>query len=151
MESEHKRLRELTPEEIHNILQRGFQAHLGCHSHGETYVCPISYAYEDGYLFSHSLMGKKINMMRANPKVCLQVEEVHSLFNWESVIAWGQFEELKDGLEAETVLRLLKMKIAKLGGTQKVSDLAFQLDAILSEAVIYRIRIEKVTGRAEGR
>lgn len=151
MDTEHKHLKELAPEEIEQILRRGSHAHLGCHHWSETYVCPITYAYEDGYIYSHSLMGKKIKMMRANPNVCVQVEEVDSLFNWKSVIVRGRFEELTGGIEAETGLRLLKKKIASLESARKVSELEVQIDAILSQAKIYRIKIEKMTGRAEER
>lgn len=149
METEHKSLRVLEPEEIAELLRRGSHAHLGCHSRGETYVCPITYVYEDGYIFSHSLQGKKIEMMRKDPNVCLQVEEVNSLFNWKSAIVWGRFEELKGGLKMEMGLRMLKMKIAKLAVGHKLSDLEVQLDAILSNAIVFQIKVERVTGRAE--
>ena len=33
-------------------------------------------------------------MMRANPFVCFEVEDIDDLANWHSVIAWGVFEEL---------------------------------------------------------
>jgi nitroimidazol reductase NimA-like FMN-containing flavoprotein (pyridoxamine 5'-phosphate oxidase superfamily) len=115
------------------------------------YVVPITYVYEDGHIFSHSLDGKKIEMMRSNPKVCVQVEEVYSLFNWRSVIIHGRFEELKNGLEAEQGLRLLKYKIAGLANSKKISFLEVEFDAILSQAKIFRIKIEKVTGRSENR
>ena len=153
MNTEHKNLKELTPDEMTKVLQRNSHAHLGCHHLGETYVCPITYVYEGNCIYSHSLLGKKIKMMRANPKVCVQVEEVNSLFSWKSVIVWGRFEELTGDIEAEVGLRLLKQKIAHLAeveASRKVSDLEVQLDAILSHAKIYRIEIEKMTGRGEG-
>lgn len=152
METEHKHLRELSTGEMEDILRNGYHAHLGCHTWVEgTYVCPVTYVFEEGYVFSHSLMGKKIEMMRANPNVCLQVEEVKSIFNWKSVIIYGRFEELTGGFEAEVGLRLLKKKIAQLEATHKVSELQVQIEAILSRAKIFRIKIVKMTGRAEER
>lgn len=150
MESEHKRLRELSPIEINTLLEKESYAHLGCYAHGELYVTPITYVYQDGFIYSHSLMGKKIEMMRANPKVCVQVEEVHSIFNWRSVIIHGHFEELRDGIEPVQALRLLKLKIAELEHARGATPMEIELDAILSPAKIYRIRIDKMTGRAEG-
>lgn len=38
--------------------------------------------------------GQKLHMMRANPFVCFEVEDIDDLANWHSVIAWGVFEEL---------------------------------------------------------
>jgi nitroimidazol reductase NimA-like FMN-containing flavoprotein (pyridoxamine 5'-phosphate oxidase superfamily) len=149
MNTEHSELRELSPSEIEEILRRCSHAHLGCSRRGEIYVVPLTYVYEDGIIYSHSLPGKKLEMMRANPDVCLQVEEIKSLFDWVSVIIWGRFQELKDGTEAERGLRLLKMKICEILHRKDVTPLEVELDAILSEAKIYRINIDRISGRAE--
>jgi nitroimidazol reductase NimA-like FMN-containing flavoprotein (pyridoxamine 5'-phosphate oxidase superfamily) len=149
METEHRNLKELTPQEVTNLLRRGSHAHLGCYRRGEVYVVPVTYVYEGDFLYSHSPAGKKIEMMRSNKKVCLQVEDVRSLFEWQSVIVWGKYQELKGGMEAEMGLRLLKERIAQLERDRGLTPLEIQISAILSKAVIYRIKIEKVTGRAE--
>lgn len=152
METEHNRLRTLSREEIDKILFSGFHAHLGCYHADEVYVLPITYIYDRGCIYSHTLSGKKLKMMRANPKVCVQVEDVTSLFNWRSVIAWGHFEELKrEGEEAEQAIRLLKYKIAELNPYKNASSLEVEFEAQLSEAKVFRIKIDKVTGREEKR
>jgi nitroimidazol reductase NimA-like FMN-containing flavoprotein (pyridoxamine 5'-phosphate oxidase superfamily) len=57
-------------------------------------------------------------------------------------IIWGRFQELKNGTEAERGLRLLKMKICEILQRRDVTPLEVELEAILSEAKIYRINIE---------
>ena len=37
---------------------------------------PIYFAYHDGYLYSFSTVGRKIEWMRGNPLVCLETDEV---------------------------------------------------------------------------
>lgn len=133
--------------EMISILERGGLAHLGCYHGGEVYIIPITYVFADGYIYSHSQPGKKIEMMRNNPKVCVQIEEVKDLFDWKSIIAWGAFEELKD-LEAAKGMRLLIQSITR---SQKVHLPSLEVDftALLEKAIIFRIKVEKMTGRYE--
>ena len=101
----------LTPAESINLLEKGRFAHLACHNGNDIYLVPISYACEGGYIYSHSKPGKKIEMMRKNSHICIQTEEIKNFSNWKSVIALGQFEELK-GDEAASGMRLLIKKLS---------------------------------------
>jgi hypothetical protein len=47
-------------------------ARLACAKGLQPYITPIHYAYHDGYFYSFSTVGQKINWMRANPLVCLE-------------------------------------------------------------------------------
>jgi hypothetical protein len=42
---------------------------------------PIYFAYEPDHLNSFAAVGKKIEWMRANPKVCVELDEVISHFH----------------------------------------------------------------------
>ena len=59
---------------------------IGCYADNEIYVVPITYAYQDGFIYAHSKEGKKVQMMRQNPKVCFQVDAMENMTNWRSVI-----------------------------------------------------------------
>lgn len=99
----------LSDSEIEAVLASATYAHLGCHAKGKTYVVPINFAYDGkriiGYtgegqnddrtqIIGYTSEGQKMAMMRENPEVCVQIEEVKSLAEWKSVIVWGRFEEL---------------------------------------------------------
>ena len=43
--------------------------------------------------------GMKVKMMRENPKVCFQIENLESFGEWQSVTCWGEFEELTDTIK----------------------------------------------------
>ena len=62
-------LGELTGIQIDEVLRSNFIGHLGCHDYEETYVVPITYVYNGDSIICHSAPGKKIDMMRSNPKV----------------------------------------------------------------------------------
>ena len=65
-----------------------------CHYNDLTYVVPISYTYNGGCIYCITYEGMKLDIMRKNPKVCLEIDELIDMANWKSVICWGEFEEL---------------------------------------------------------
>lgn len=85
---------ELTPSQIEALLHDQWVARLGCHASRLTYVVPISYAYDGEAIYGHSTAGLKLEMLRANPQVCVEVDKVENIGTWQSVIAFGRFEEL---------------------------------------------------------
>ena len=66
---------EMSGAEIDDFLHEQVVARIGCHVAGRTYVVPIIYAWEGGCAYVYSIEGQKINMMRENPHVCLEVDE----------------------------------------------------------------------------
>ena len=59
-----------------------------------TLRCTVYFAYEPDHIYGFTTVGRKIEWMRANPKVCVEVDEVISHFQWMSVIVTGRYQEL---------------------------------------------------------
>ncbi len=145
--------RELNQEQISKVLHAGEIGRIGCHAEGRTYVIPVSYAYDGKSIYAQSIPGMKLHMMRLNPEVCFEVDLIKNASNWQSVIAWGTFEELK-GKEATDAFRLLMQKMTiRIASGQSMhmmartdSDTITTTGEILS---IYRIRLTEKTGRFE--
>jgi len=72
----------LTSEQCHDVLSRAHLARLACSRADQPYVVPVSFAYDSDSqcLFSFSAVGKKIEWMRENPKVCLEIDDVEDQF-----------------------------------------------------------------------
>ena len=89
-------VRELDRDEIEEFLLSQRIARLGCHAGGETYVVPVIYAYGDGALVTVTQEGRKVAMLRENPRVCVEVDEYDTdgRGSWRSVIGYGNAEEL---------------------------------------------------------
>jgi nitroimidazol reductase NimA-like FMN-containing flavoprotein (pyridoxamine 5'-phosphate oxidase superfamily) len=140
----------LSASEVESLLKTQFTARLGCHAEGQTYVVPISYAYDGASLVSHSVEGRKLRMMRLNPEVCVEIDDVENLGNWRSVIAWGRFEELggDDALSAATHLIARFSPLLTSKASQPTHGFP-DLSAIISRAIFYRIRLYSKTGRFE--
>ncbi len=54
------------------------------------YIVPINFGYKDGALFLHSAPeGRKIDLIKNNPKVCFEVDELISLKKAKLACEWG--------------------------------------------------------------
>jgi nitroimidazol reductase NimA-like FMN-containing flavoprotein (pyridoxamine 5'-phosphate oxidase superfamily) len=104
-------LGKLSELQIERFLQSQIVGRIGCHANGETYVVPISYAYDGTYIYARTYEGKKLDMMREEPRICFEVDTLRDLSEWKSVIGWGEFEELKDPDERKT-------RVTNINGSQ---------------------------------
>ena len=144
---------QLTKEQIDTLLVSCVVGHLGCCADNAPYVVPIAYAYDGNNIYSHAREGTKIDLMRKNPQVCLEVDQIDDLSNWRSVIIWGTFEELQ-GEEAETAMQWLKNRLYPIKASfysQALLELTAKERGQTKETkeVLYRIRITQKTGRFE--
>ncbi len=92
-------IQELTRQECLGLLSRTRLGRLACAEGSQPYVVPVYFVYEKNSLYSFSTVGQKIEWMRANPLVCVEVDEVVSLQQWVSVVVFGRYEELLDAPE----------------------------------------------------
>ncbi|MEP7111245.1 MAG: pyridoxamine 5'-phosphate oxidase family protein, partial [Ferruginibacter sp.] len=95
----------LTEQQIEEILKENVSGHLGCNDGFNSYIYPINYLYDGKYVTCHSQTGFKIQVMRQNTRVCLQVEEVKNHKNWKSAMLHGEYQELDDGQERHDAMK----------------------------------------------
>ncbi len=87
-------IQEMTPTECFELLQQTGVGRLGCARSGQPYVVPIYFAADKDHIYGFTTLGKKIEWMRANPLVCVEVDEIISPAKWRSVIVFGRYHEL---------------------------------------------------------
>ena len=87
---------ELSGDECVDLLIRVNFGRLACAKTDQPYITPISFAYKNRKIHCASTVGQKIEWMRTNPLVCLQVDEVTSPHIWVSVVVFGRYHELPD-------------------------------------------------------
>ena len=92
-------------------------------------------------------------MMRDNPSVCFEVDIMHNMGNWESVIAWGEFEELTDEAARQDALQLLynrTLPVITSATARLAPEWPFSpLDIGNIKGVVFRICLDSKTGRFE--
>jgi nitroimidazol reductase NimA-like FMN-containing flavoprotein (pyridoxamine 5'-phosphate oxidase superfamily) len=147
----------LNDEKLEELLQTKLLGRIGCHADGITYVVPVHYVYESPFIYAHSSDGLKISLMRKNPEVCFEVDDIRDFFNWQSVICWGTFEEIKDMDEQQRVMQKLIDRIEPfLSGKEDahpshgIADLASEIGTT-KDLVLYRLKLHQKTGKFEHR
>jgi nitroimidazol reductase NimA-like FMN-containing flavoprotein (pyridoxamine 5'-phosphate oxidase superfamily) len=88
-------IQEMTEAECATILARTRLGRLACAHQNQPYIVPIYFAYEQPYLYAFTTPGQKIEWMRYNPLVCVEVDEVEDNEHWTSVVISGRYEELQ--------------------------------------------------------
>ena len=147
-------LGQLNEVEIEKLLEEKFIGRIGCCLNGLTYIVPISYAYVNGCIYARTFEGMKLDIMRKNPTICFQVDDIPDMSNWKSVIAWGEFEELTEKSERNKALQILmerKLPLLSSTMTKFAKDWPFITEEGFDEipGVAFRILLTEKTGRFE--
>ena len=143
-------VKDMTRQECLDVLSASRLGRLACVRDNQPYLVPIYCVFADNNLYSFSMMGQKIEWMRTNPHVCVQIDQFTQTREWRSVVAYGRYEELADSpqwqrerLHAWSLLQT-QANWWEPGGL-KPDLAAFGRGA--SPYLFYRIRIERLTGR----
>ena len=98
-------IKNLKAKESIHLLRDNYIGRLAFISQGNPYIVPITYYYDEtsNSILGYSAEGHKMNAMRKNRSVSLEVDEIISVNNWQSILAHGVFEELQ-GSEAKFLL-----------------------------------------------
>jgi len=141
-------LGELSKGALLEFLEQQVIGRLGCHADGETYIVPINYVYRNNAIYGHSGNGKKIEMMRANPKVCFQVDEIFDTFRWKSAILWGNYKELT-GEERQQAMQGIIHRIMPLTDRPSEDPSHGISKAKHENIIVYKIELTAVSGKFE--
>jgi uncharacterized protein len=141
-------IHEMTFDQCYRALQKANVGRLACSRDGQPYAVPITFAFDGNYLYGFTTLGQKIEWMRANPLVCLEVDEIISESQWMSLVVFGRYEELPDEpkyenarISAHALLEKRRMWWEPAYISQAHRDQTHSLIPIF-----YRIHINKITG-----
>ena len=133
-------IRELPAKQIEALLRTAIVGRIACCGHGAAgdgrpYLVPLAYGYDGDAVYAHSGPGRKLDFMRAEPRVTFEVDQAVAPDRWRSVIAEGTFEEIDDPRQRDTALKVIY-------GTEGIPDLG-------SQTIVFRIRLTSRSGRYE--
>jgi uncharacterized protein len=133
----------LTSKEAVEVLTQETLGRLGCIAEGEPYVVPVHYFFDGENIYIHSLPGKKITALRAQPRACLQVDDIQDSYHWRSVIAYGKYEEIGDERLRELALAELFRRLPHLTPVES------KMTKGVNQTIVFRIRVDQLTGVGE--
>jgi len=131
----------LPGDQIEELLQNAIVGRIACRGDdgiggGRPYLVPLAYGYDGESVFAHSGPGRKLELMRVEPRVTFEVDEATAPDRWRSVIAEGIFEEIDDPDQRLHALRALYPPPAPI-------------PSLGPNTVVFRIRITSRSGRYE--
>jgi nitroimidazol reductase NimA-like FMN-containing flavoprotein (pyridoxamine 5'-phosphate oxidase superfamily) len=130
-------IRHLDPERIEDLLSSSIVGRIACNAAGERpYLVPLAYAYDGESIYAVSGPGRKIDLMRADPRISFEVDRVETSDTWQSVVAEGDYEEVRDADE-------IQMAIALLEGATGVPVV------MGDHSIVVRLRLTAKSGRYE--
>lgn len=141
-------IREMTEFECRRALQQATVGRLACARDNQPYVVPIYFAFDGQQIFAFTTVGQKIEWMRTNPRVCLEIDERTTHDQWTSVIVFGRYEELPDlpkyeaaRIKAHELLQkhVMWWEPAYVGAAHREIPHS-------EEPIFYRIKIDRMTG-----
>lgn len=146
-------LGQLNDTQIQNILSSQAVGRLACTDGNQPYIVPVTYNYDGNYIYGQTNEGMKLQILRKNPNVCFEVDWMMDMRNWQSVIVYGKFEELEDEAANEARENLFE-SVYSLSTSSTIHAHEHAVTAQLDDSnrvkfVMYRIKIETVTGRFE--
>ena len=136
--------RELTRSEIETVLHRNHVGRVAFSFHDRVDIEPIHYVFENGWLYGRTSSGTKLATIEHHRWVAFEVDEVHGIFDWRSVVVKGALYLI----DADTPEH---RDFAFTRGVQLLRELVPETftadDPTPFRRLIFRIHLDEVTGR----
>ncbi len=143
-----------TSRDMELLLERMPVGRLAVTTKDGPYVVPVNYLFFEGSIYLHSgQAGRKMEALRADPRVCFLVDEVGPQVTWaqgcgisqiyESVICFGKADFVQEPLEKRRILETMVRKFVPL-------DHPFPglKDQNIANTAVIKIVIESMSGKA---
>ena len=145
----------LDEHQMNNLLSSQVIGRLACSTDNQPYLVPLTYTFDGSYIYGQTKEGMKLDVLRKNPNVCFEVDQMTDMANWQSVIVLGVFEELA-GEDAEEARHVLYNRVFPTKTSSTVHTHEHYVESEISDAerikpIVYRIKISEKSGRFKKR
>lgn len=143
-------IKELTDTECLQMLIEKRFGRISCSREDQPYTVPLHFAFDGAdYLYVFATFGQKIDWMRANPLVCVEVDDIKNQFEWVSLVIFGSYEELPDLSEFEDERATAYKLLSRQAMWWQPGYVTGSHNSLLQDnkPIFFRIFINKITGR----
>lgn len=141
--------------EVENALRSAVVCTLSMALGNEPYAAPVSYGYADGRLYFHgSSSGRKLQTLRANPRVCFSVVLSSTLktadlpckwsFSYRSLVGFGSVSEVIDLEEKRIALDVLMRQHSRFLGQEELASYEYSPSS-LEHTTVLCLTIDEVS------
>jgi hypothetical protein len=142
-------IREMTDQECYTMLAGTSIARLACAVHNQPYIVPLHVDFRGGVLYGYATLGQKIEWMRQNPLVCLEMDAFSGQEQWASVVVFGNYEELPNTPEHAGSRAIAHELFQRRPGWWEPASVRVGEHDVRAP-IVFRIHIARVSGRCAG-
>jgi hypothetical protein len=143
-----------SPREMELLLERMPVGRMAVNTTDGPYAVAVNYLFLEGNIYFHSAHeGRKIEALRADPRICFLVDDVGPLVLfekgcgisqiYESVVCFGKVEFVEDPIEKRRVLECMLRKF--MTSERQIPPIA---DKDIHRTALAKIVIESMSGKA---
>jgi len=140
--------------ELISIIEKAEICRLAMIDEDQPYLVPMNFGYKDNVFYFHSAReGKKIDLLRKNPRVCLEIESDTSLIKSEtpcdwsmkyrSIIARGSVEFIDDPAEKKEAFHTIMHQYSP-GKEYSYTP------AMMKAVTLFRLPVREMRGKQSG-
>jgi hypothetical protein len=124
------------------LLARHRVGRLAYSLHDRVDIEPVHYVYDDAWLFGRTSVGTKLAALAHHPWCAFEIDEVHGLFDWTSVVVKGSFHLLDPESGSPDTYRRARSVLSRL-----VPEIFTADDPLPHRAILFGIYAQEITGR----
>jgi len=145
------------PKRVNDVIKNCQVCYMGMvDQEGKPYVLPFNFGYEEGTIYLHSAgSGKKIDILREHPSVCIAFSTDHQLkftnedvacsysMRFRSVLAYGEVVFVDDPEEKQRILNVIMRQYTGR------DDFGYNMPAVV-DVCVYKVDVKEFTGKESG-
>ena len=142
------------PEAVESIVKKAKVCRIAFSRDDLPYIVPMIFGYKDSVVYLHSAPeGMKIDMLKANPRVCFEVDVDHELakaddacdwgMQYRSVVGFGKARIIEDAADMKKALDII-MEHYSPGTTYEYPS------SMLERMAVIRIDLDSVSVKHSG-
>lgn len=110
--------------------------------HDHVDIEPLHYVFDGEWIFGRTSMGTKLSTLVRRPWCAFEVDEVHAMFDWTSVVVKGSFHLLDpESGSPDAYRRALALLSSLLPATFSTDD------PVPHRTIVFGIYAQEITGR----
>ncbi|MDH3492746.1 MAG: pyridoxamine 5'-phosphate oxidase family protein [Acidobacteriota bacterium] len=142
------KVEELATKQCWEVVKRTGWGRIACSQNDQPYIVPFEFVSDNKKnLYGFASVGQKIEWMRKNPLVCVEIEERDEYNDQTTLVIFGRYEELPDTPEFESqriyAHELLSRRPMWWQSVYVSEDFG---DEIKEMPVFFRIIVDRITG-----
>ncbi len=141
------------PAAVEAVLRAARVCRLGLSDGDQPYIVPLCFGYREGVLYFHGAReGKKIDLLRKNPRVCFELDGPADLLEGGTPCEWSMRYRSVVGFGRARLVEGAEEKTEALGiimGQYAHGPFRFPASRVAATAVI-RVDIDRMTGKQSG-